>query len=570
MTSPVSQQPDVLDEEVLIAGAGICGLTLAIQLRQTQPQLGVTVIDRANYPLPEATHKVGESSVEVQAHYLRETLDLVDHLDNHQLRKFGLRMFLTHHDNSDIRSRVEYGQVTHAPLPAYQLDRGRLENYLKDHASHLGVRILAGHRLRSLDLGEDELPHLARVTGPGGPVHIRSRWFVDATGRAGFLKRMLDLQQPVSHTANASWLRIDHEIDVDTWSTDDQWRDRVPSGLRRLSTNHLMGRGYWVWLIPLASGATSVGIVADAAIHDHNTFNTLDGFLDWLKVREPQCAAELHENRDQIRDFRVMSDYAYSCQQVFSDRWFITGEAGVSIDPLYSSGGDLMAISNTLITDLIGRASNGDEIVEQASAHNQLYLLLSQIWLVAYQDQYPLMGNAQVMVAKVIWDTIIYWAVPGLLHFQGVYPLLSERPALLAGLYRTWEIHSRVQQFLREWDTVDNPATQDAFADPYSLMDFLVDLHTGMAADLTDTELAYQLDENVALLEHAAGQLLFVVTTRLLDHPDHAARAQASTWLEDPEVKHLIERYHELDASTPMDPSWISLGRTGVPELVDG
>ncbi len=32
---------------------------------------------------------------------------------------------------------------------------------------------------------------------------------------------------------------------------------------RWLSTNHLCGPGYWVWLIPLASGSHSVGIVAD-------------------------------------------------------------------------------------------------------------------------------------------------------------------------------------------------------------------------------------------------------------------------------------------------------------------
>ncbi len=33
------------------------------------------------------------------------------------------------------------------------------------------------------------------------------------------------------------------------------------------STNHLCGPGYWAWLIPLGSGAHSVGIVCDAKMH---------------------------------------------------------------------------------------------------------------------------------------------------------------------------------------------------------------------------------------------------------------------------------------------------------------
>lgn len=105
-----------------------------------------------------------------------------------------------------------------------------------------------------------------------------------------------------------------------------------------------------------------------------------------------------------------MANYAYGAQQVYSaDRWCLTGEAGVSIDPLYSSGGDLMGISNGLITDLVLNDLDGGP--DRSIIHNQVYLLLSQIWLVAYEDLYPVMGNAQVMVAKVIWDTIIYWAV---------------------------------------------------------------------------------------------------------------------------------------------------------------
>ena len=35
-----------------------------------------------------------------------------------------------------------------------------------------------------------------------------------------------------------------------------------------------------------------------------------------------------------------------------------------------------------------------------------------------FQGQYPLMGNAQVFVAKAIWDIAWYWGTIGLLFFH--------------------------------------------------------------------------------------------------------------------------------------------------------
>jgi flavin-dependent dehydrogenase len=554
---------DITDHyDVAIIGGGIAGLTLALQLKRTDPGLEVTVIERQRHPVPEAAHKVGESSVEVQAHYLRDVLGLEDHLVRDQLHKFGLRMFFTHGGNEDISRRVEYGQVSAAPLPSYQLDRGRLENRLGELITEHGVVFRQGCKVAGIDLGEDADDHVVEVQDGGDRHRISARWVVDATGRAGLLKRKLNLAKPLGHHANASWFRIGHAVDVQQWSTDETWQARVCNGERRLSTNHLMGPNYWVWLIPLASGSTSVGIVAEDSAHPFSDFNTLDRALSWLDEHEPQCAAEVRRHRDKLQDFRVMKDYAYGCEQVYSEnRWCLTGEAGVSIDPLYSSGGDLMAISNGLITDLVVRDRRGEDIEDRAAAHNQVYLVISDVWLAAYENQYPLMGNPKVMVAKVIWDTIIYWAVPGLLFFHDKFRRLGDSPRAFANLQRTWLLHSRVQQFLREWHGVDNEPASDTFADPYSLLEFIVDLHNGMAAGLPDDELEDQFAANVVLLGHVAGQLVSTVIDRLARREaDAAAQAQIEAWRSDDLLKEVVERFRECDALNPIDSAWITLG----------
>src|SRR5205814_8865130 len=101
--------------------------------------------------------------------------------------------------------------------------------------------------------------------------------------------------------------------------------------------------------------------------------------------------------RDKVQDFRVMKDYSYSCGQVYSDeRWCLVGEAGVFLDPFYSPGLDMIAISNGMVCDLITSERNGEDIEEKAAIHNQMYLILAESWPSVYNQQYGLMVNAQV------------------------------------------------------------------------------------------------------------------------------------------------------------------------------
>jgi len=130
----------------------------------------------------------------------------------------------------------------------------------------------------------NDAPHRLRWTVDGVTYLARARWVVDACGRAGLLKRKLDLARPNAHDANAVWFRIGERITIDHWSDSAEWRARCEPQARWLSTNHLVGTGYWVWLIPLASGSHSVGIVADPKLHPLDTMDTFDRAMDWFKT----------------------------------------------------------------------------------------------------------------------------------------------------------------------------------------------------------------------------------------------------------------------------------------------
>ena len=400
--------------DVVILGGGIAGLTLALQLKKTRPSISILVAEKQKHPVPEAAHKVGESSVEIAGHYLRDVLGQEVHMKTQQLPKFGLRFFYTTDGNQDITRRVELGHAIPPPciVETYQIDRGRLENAFGCELLRQGITFLSGCKVQHIALQPEEY-HRLHLLLESDTITVQARWVVDASGCSALLKRQLGLAKKVPHAANAAWFRISYPIDIDQWSDDPEWRSRIIEGERRLSTNHLMGPGYWVWLIPLASDSISIGIVTDAKMHPFEEINRFERALAWLHAHEPQCAQVIEQYRDRLQDFRVMKDYCHSCEQVYSDeRWCLTGEAGVFLDPFYSPGSDMIAISNGLICDLINSELDGEDIEEKAAIHNRLLLLLNDSWRGTYEHQYPLMGNAQVMTAKIIWDTAIYWAVP--------------------------------------------------------------------------------------------------------------------------------------------------------------
>lgn len=66
----------VAQHDVAIMGGGLAGLTLALQLKRRFDNIDVLVLERRSHPVPHSTHKVGESSVEIGAHYFDTVLGL--------------------------------------------------------------------------------------------------------------------------------------------------------------------------------------------------------------------------------------------------------------------------------------------------------------------------------------------------------------------------------------------------------------------------------------------------------------------------------------------------------------
>lgn len=452
--------------DVVVLGGGLAGLSLSLQLIQKMPELRIAVIDKRSFPLPEAMGKVGESSVEIAAHYFDTVLGLKEHFENEQLPKLGLRYFLEFGSERDLHERLEVGNNRFAPTPSYQIDRGRLENHLHQCCIMRGVTIFEAASVRECTL--DESGHTARFTTAGTSHTLSARWIVDASGRTSVLRKKLGLQEHSKHTGTSAWWRFSGEFRIDTWGDNTAWKQQNGAdNARWFSTNHLMGQGYWVWIIPLSSSVTSFGIVADPSIHPFSELHTFDKALAWLKRHEPQCAEVIEANREHLLDFAGLKNYSHWCSQVFSpQRWAITGEAGIFIDPFYSPGSDFIAYANTYITDLVHRDFTQQEALAlRCDLYNQLYLRIAHAATTTFHQQYPILGNALVLPIKVFWDWCFYWNFLARLFFE--HKITDLRfISNTQDVFRRFEmLGAEMQTLFRHWNEVQRPQARAGFLD---------------------------------------------------------------------------------------------------------
>lgn len=501
------------DTDVAILGGGLAGLTLALQLRQQDASLRITVIERHRHPVREAAFKVGESTVEIGAHYLSHVLGLREHLDAEHIRKFGFRFFFSE-GRDDVDACTEVGVSRLLPTPSWQIDRGRFENFLGAHVREHGVEFVDGAVVRGIDMAAGDAPHAVRFERDGESHTLEARWLVDASGRAGLLKRKLDLAQPNDHDVNAVWWRVDGHLDPNDWSDDPEWLARCTPPDRWRSTNHMCGPGYWFWLIPLSSGAHSLGIVCDATMHPLETMKTHAGAMAWLHEHQPRVARALEAPEHRVQDFMFLRHFSYGCKQLFSrGRWALTGEAGLFLDPFYSPGSDFIAISNTFICDLVARDRAGQSFGTYASVYEQLYLSFYENTMTLYQDQYALFGNARLMPLKVIWDYTFYWSLLAPLYFAqrqcDVAMLGRLRGEFAAGS----ALNRAMQAMLHDWDARDRAANDAGTASDARLLDqyalpWFHELNRALNDELDDDAFAARIRGNVELMHQLAAELI--------------------------------------------------------------
>lgn len=507
-------------------------MTLARQLRREFADLRITVVERSRRPIPEAAHKVGESSVELASQYF-ESLGLREYLNQRHIVKFGLRFFPGGGD-LPLSQRFEIGPDTEPIVRSYQLDRGIFEQDLRDMIEADGVTLIEGAVARRVEFGPGDAPHVVHIERDERAWSIAARWVVDATGRHALLRKQLKLTRGARHIAHSGWFRVRGRVDLTAFVPDDDngWGDRPRAEHRWRSTNHLMGNGYWTWLIPLASGHTSVGVVVHESNHAFDDVRTLDATLQFISCHEPALAEQLAEA--EVLDFRCLRGYPHGVARAWSpQRWALVGEAGAFTDPLYSPGSDLIAFANSFTTEIIRTDLAGGDLDARVRELNQQYRAFVMGGMAVFEGTGVVYGHPRAMATKIYWDNFAYWSFPCQYFQQKIFALTGEAHAAFSAVgLRFVELSGYAQRLFIAWAELAPERPEPGFCALPSFPSLLVDAHLALERNMTPDETLAYMNTQAQVGHEILGELLLRVVFELPVPvaSELLARVDAHTW----------------------------------------
>ena len=264
----------------------------------------------------------------------------------------------------------------------FQVPRDRFDQILLDHAACCGATVRQATRATAVELSPGSVG--LTVRGADGTETVeRGRFLIDASGRDGFLARRLDLR------------RVDGElrhVGIHAW-----FEGVVPPPEDRATDVRIVSlaeRG-WAWLIPVADGVTSVGVVVPK--EDLDRLGTTDPAvrLERLLASVPALSMLLERAR-RTSPVRVDGDYSYAVSAYAGHRagepWLLAGDAGSFLDPIFSTGVLLALGSGVQAAQAIERSLATGAIARPFAAYERSqrrdYRLLRRLVLDFYRPEF--------------------------------------------------------------------------------------------------------------------------------------------------------------------------------------
>jgi flavin-dependent dehydrogenase len=402
--------------DVAVVGGAFSGAATALLLKRSMPQLRIVIVERTE----EFDRKVGESTTEVSSCFLTRVLGLTNYLGHHQLPKQGLRMWFNRKADDAFDACTEIGARYNSRMAGFQVDRATLDEHILATAVAEGCELWRPARVTGIELGGANRNVLTVKMGETVR-ELTAKWVVDASGRAAVLARKLGhFSALTEHPTNTLWARY---TGVGDWDGHElrkkfpKWAEATRTA-RGWATNHLVGLGWWVWIIPLKGGDVSIGLVYDARLYRPPEGGSI-GERVLAHCREHPVGRELFANARAIEgDQRAFSQLPYSVHEVAGDGWACVGDASGFLDPLYSPGLDFCSFTAASVADLIGKQlgtmpPSSEETKRELEDYNRRFRFCFRSWFECiYRDKYFYLGDSELMAAAFLMDIATYHLGP--------------------------------------------------------------------------------------------------------------------------------------------------------------
>src|SRR5580692_4800642 len=395
--------------DAIILGGALAGASTALLLRRRNPRWRILIIEKSD----RLGRRVGESTVETSAYFIGRVLGFTEHLNEKHLVKQGMRFWFHNEKTRGLADCSETGPKYNVRFPGYQVDRAVLDEEVLSRAIAEGAELVRPAKVREVTLvdGGSQTVRWAKEDGTCGTE--TARWVVDASGVAALLARRNGwLKTNTAHPIAACWSRWNGVKNLDSREfavRHPAWSARSKA-VRYTATNHICGRGWWSWWIPLKGGDMSVGIVYDQRITELPEGGKIGDRLREFMNTHPAARELLQDASYQEGDVHFRRNCAYRSSRYAGDGFVLVGDAAAFMDPFYSPGMDWISFSTSAAAALGDSCLSGRSAPERVARHDAHFTASHDRWFDAiYRDKYYYMGDYELMTLAFRLDLGHYY-----------------------------------------------------------------------------------------------------------------------------------------------------------------
>lgn len=428
--------------KIALIGNGILANTGALFFKKKFPDAEVFIIgptDRGGLPV------VGESIIEITTKFMEDHLGLAEYFMKNHLPKYSLTYyFKLDIDNPADRTYsvhcAERGLKDVKPLPGWKGPMARPASWLinrevfdRDIMKMVndtpGITRIVG-TVTDFDLNSGKEHRLHVKEENGNECDVMVNWAVDCTGRNQIFARKMNLIVKPEGQRDCFWFRcegFDRNIlkQINALGPMPPPEGDAFHYDRYYSTHHFLGRGFWIWMIPMKGehgkdlisiGFTSHPDICKADVRD------MESFLEYVGGVHP-VVTDLVKSGE-IVDTNLLKRYHYVTSQVYSnDRWAIVGDAAFAPDPLFSNGLAFGTIQLEQIAEMIRQDMNGtfnQELVDTLTKVFAGPVLASQTaitnWYPTMHD--PLLNSLRLTTIEIAFFYVVLPLVMNKCHYD--------------------------------------------------------------------------------------------------------------------------------------------------------
>jgi flavin-dependent dehydrogenase len=229
----------------------------------------------------------------------------------------------------------------------WQVTRADFDHTLAKTVEKMGVPVEYETTVTGIEFsGSDSVTTVEDASG--NKRLIEARFIVDGSGYGRVIPKLFNLEK--NSVLQSRKALFAHTIDTRRAMADQP--NRITAVVHE--------KGVWIWIIPFATGITSVGFVGDNTFHDRFKGTPEEQFRAMLDG-EPYTK-ERFKDVSLVFQPRKLEAWSATTDKFYGEGFVLTGNVTEFLDPIFSSGVTLATVSAQTAAKLVIRKLKGEAV----------------------------------------------------------------------------------------------------------------------------------------------------------------------------------------------------------------